>query len=127
MADPTLASGDPPSRRLRPQGLHGRIVLVVLVAMVGATAVFAWTAWTGFARLGGTLATERTLLGRSVADHLEYVVKADLEVLQGIGTSHPAEAAGHAAAEPAAVREAYLRSRALDAVLLLSDPATIVW
>ncbi len=122
MKRPAVAS--PWSRR----GLQARIVLLVAVGMLGPLAILGWAGWTSFAELSQELLTERRLLGRSVADHLEFVVRSDLETLQAIAAGP--RAAGQeadAAGVRAAVRDAYLRSRFLDEVLLLGEDGALLW
>jgi signal transduction histidine kinase len=109
------------------RGLQGRIVLVVAVAMVAPTALFAWIAWSGVGSVSRHLDAERGVLARSVGDHLEYVVNADLQALQSIGAALRATPPDDETTERSAVRDAYLRSRVLEAVLLLSDPVQVVW
>ena len=122
MKRPAVAS--PWSRR----GLQARIVLLVAVGMLGPLAILAWAGWTSFAELSQELLTERRLLGRSVADHLEFVVRSDLETLQAIAAGPRAAAQEpDAAGERAAVRDAYLRSRFLDEVLLLGEDGALLW
>ncbi len=119
------------TRRLwpwNPEGLHTRIVLVVLVAMVGPAAIFGWAAWVGLTRVSDEVFADRARLARAIADHLDYVVKSDLEILQAIGTPRHADpASAPDADERGAVRDAYLRSHVLESVVLLHDPGTIVW
>ncbi len=122
MKRPAVAS--PWGRR----GLQARIVLLVAVGMLGPLAILGWAGWTSFAELSQELLTERRLLGRSVADHLEFVVRSDLETLQAIAAGP--RAAGQeadAAGVRAAVRDAYLRSRFLDEVLLLGEDGALLW
>ncbi len=110
------------------RSLQARIVLLVALGMLGPVAIFAWTGWRSFTELSQELLAERQLLAKSVADHLELVIKADLEVLQAIGSAprNGGEAA-RGAGDRASVRDAYLRSRVLEAVLLLGPDGTILW
>jgi signal transduction histidine kinase len=112
----------------RTRGLHARIVLVVVVAMCGATAVLAWTARTGLSQVSHELLDERRLLTRSLADHLDYLVRSDLEVLQTIGAARRyREGPGREPPdEQEAVRVAYLNAHLFESILLLSGPSTIV-
>lgn len=115
-------------RHWRRGSLQARIVLVVALGMLGPMAIFAWTGWRSFAELTQELLAERQLLAKSVAGHLELVIKADLEILQTIGAALRIRGeAANGAGERTAVREAYLRSRVLEAVLLLGDEGTILW
>lgn len=110
------------------RGLQARIVLVVAVGTLAPMAILAWAGWASFAELNQERLTERRLLGRSVADHLEFVVRADLEVLQAIAAGpRGAGQEPDAASERVAVREAYLHSRLLDEVLLLGEKGELLW
>jgi signal transduction histidine kinase len=109
------------------RGLHARIMLVVILAMLAPAGVVAWAAWVGVAEVSRELQAERTLLGKSVADHLDDVLKSDLETLQAIGGVWRAAEPPDAARERQAVRAAYLRAHALESVMLLSSPSALVW
>jgi signal transduction histidine kinase len=102
-------------------------MLVVALAMVVPAGVVAWAAWTGVAAVNRELLTERTLLGKSVADHLDDVLRSDLEALQSIGGVWRSTQPADEARERDAVRAAYLRSHLLESVLLLSSPSSTVW
>jgi signal transduction histidine kinase len=107
--------------------LHARIMLVVSLAMVIPAGVVAWAAWAGVAAITRELQAERTLLARSVADHLDDVVKGDLETLQAIGAVWRSNTPPDAAREREALRAAYLRAQVFESVMLLSGSATMVW
>lgn len=109
------------------RGLRARIVLVVLVGMIGPMAILTWAAWASLSELHRELVAERQRLGKSVADHLEYAIRSDLEALQTIGASGPRSPdATDPGSERAAVREAWLRSRFLESVALLGEGGAIL-
>jgi signal transduction histidine kinase len=112
----------------RGRGLWARIVLVMVVGMLGPVAILAWAGWLSLSELSRELVDERRLLARSLADHVEAAIGADLQVLQGIGPAGAAATGPDEAAwqQAAAVRQAFLRSRFLDAVLLLGDGGIIL-
>jgi signal transduction histidine kinase len=110
------------------RGLGTRIAVVVIAGTLGPMAIFGWAGWMTFSELNQELLAERGLLGRTAAGHLEYVIKSDLEALQTLGASGlNGDDATSVLAERAAVRDAYLRSRVLEGVLLLGPDARIVW
>jgi signal transduction histidine kinase len=110
------------------RGLQTRIAVVVLIGTLGPMLVFAWAGWASFSETNHELLAERRLLGDSAANHVEYVIKSDLEALQALGTGGSADVEGwNAGAERVAVRDAYLRSRVLEGVVLIAPGGTIVW
>jgi signal transduction histidine kinase len=112
---------------INPRGLHARILLVVGLGMLIPATVVGWAAWAGVAEVSRELQNERVLLGKSVADHLDDVLRADLEVLQSIGAVWRSAEPADETREREAVHAAFLRSHLLDAVALLSSPSIVVW
>jgi signal transduction histidine kinase len=108
------------NRGRRGRGLWARIALVMIVGMLGPVAILAWAGWLSLSELSRELIDERQLLARSLADHVEAAIAADLEILQGIGVASGADGGA------TAVRDAFLRSRVLDAIVLLGEDAAIL-
>jgi signal transduction histidine kinase len=94
--------------------------------LVAPMALFGWAGWASVEQLERELMTERQLFSKSVASHIEHVIRSDLGVLQAVGS-----VAHLGAAEPglerSAVREAYLRSHFLEGVLLFGEGGKVLW
>ncbi len=104
------------------RGLQTRVLFLVGFGMLASLAIMGGGSWLYLNSLGRQLLAERELLAASVADHVEYVLQADLETLQGI-SGVPAVNFEDADPEPerVAVGEANLRARLFDRVLLARD------
>jgi signal transduction histidine kinase len=89
-------------------------------------ALLAWASWAGLAALGREVVAERQALAAALAEHVAYVVRADLEVLQAIRAPATPGTPGAAAGQRLALHDALLRARLLERVLLLGDGATVL-
>jgi signal transduction histidine kinase len=109
----------PTGRRWNRRGLQVRVLLLVGFGLVASLAIMGGASWRYLNSLTAQLLAERELLARSAADHIDFVLQADLETLQGVSS-----AAGvnfeDANTEPerVAVSEANLRARLLERVFL---------
>jgi signal transduction histidine kinase len=114
-------------RALSGRSIQARVVLLVGTGIVAALAVLGGTAWVGLDRMASRLSAERLLLARTLAGHIDHLVQADMEVLQGVSGSPglAVDDAGVRAAAPA-LREAYLRSRLVERVLLIGPDGAVL-
>lgn len=109
------------------RGLQYRIVLLSAIGMLTPLAIFGWAAWASLDELNRQLLSERQELAKSVAGHLEYVVRADLETLQGVSLAPRFDLEDRdPAPEQAALREAYLRSQLMKRVFLLEETGQVM-
>ncbi len=110
------------------RGLQARVVLLVGVGVLAPMAIVGWAGWASLGELSRQVLTERQLLAKSVADHLEYVVRSNLEILQAVASAPRVDLEDpDPAPERAALREAYLRSHLLEGVFLLSKRGELLW
>jgi signal transduction histidine kinase len=102
------------------RSIQARVVLLVGTGILAALAILGGTAWVGLDRMDARLSAERLLLARSVAEHFDYLVQKDMEVLQGVSASPGLNLTDPGRLpEQAALREAYLRAHLMDHVLLI--------
>jgi len=104
------------------RGLQTRVLFLVGIGMLASLAIMGGASWLYLNSLGRQLLAERELLAGSVADHVEFVLQADLETLQGISAA-PAVNFEDTDPEPErlAAAEANLRARLFERVLLARD------
>jgi len=103
------------------RSIQARVVLLVSTGILAALAILGGTAWVGLDRMAERLSAERLLLARSIAEHLDYMVQADLETLQNVSAAPRLDLAdGDPLPEQSALREAYLRGRLVDRVFLIA-------
>jgi signal transduction histidine kinase len=109
------------------RSIQARVVLVVGAGILTALAVLGGTAWIGLDAMASRLSAERLLLARAQAGLIDHLLQADMEVLQGVSGAPglDLDAAGLQAAAPA-LREAYLRSRLVERVLLVGPDASVL-
>jgi signal transduction histidine kinase len=117
---PTARTTDSPRGGRR--GLQTRVLFLVGFGMLASLAIMGGASWLYLNSLGRQLLAEREMLAGSVADHVEYVLQADLETLQGV-SSAPAVNFEDADSEPErlAANDANLRARLFDRVLLARE------
>jgi signal transduction histidine kinase len=110
------------------RGIQTRVVFLMGLGMLASLGVLGGTSWVHLNSLTGQLLEERTLLARSVAEHLDYVVRGEMESLQGLASSLQASDAPDQTqpAERDRVRETYLRSHLLESVFLVDPNGGIV-
>lgn len=110
------------------RGLQARVILLVGIGMLAPMVILGWASWASLGELSGQLLAERQLLAKSVADHIEYVVRSTLEILQGVSSAPRVDLEDlDPAPERAALREAYLRSHFLEGVFLLRAEGGVLW
>lgn len=110
------------------RGLQTRIVLLTVVGMLSPMAILGWASWASLEELNRQLLTGRQELATSFATHLEYVVRSELETLQGVSSAPRVDLEDRdPAPERAALREAYLRSHLLRRVFLLGGASEVLW
>jgi signal transduction histidine kinase len=109
------------------RGIQTRVLLLVGVGIVAALAILGSTSWVGLNALGARLASERVLLARAVAAHLDYVVQGDLEILQGLSRA-PGVVLSDVRPQPdqGVLRDAYLRSHLLERVFVVARSRAVV-
>jgi signal transduction histidine kinase len=109
------------------RSIQSRVVLLVGIGVLASLAILGGTAWVGFDRMERRLEAERLLLARAVAEHFDYLVQADMEGLQGMSAARAADASGRdRLPDRVAVREAYLRLRLVEHVLLIDRAGAVV-
>jgi signal transduction histidine kinase len=115
------------SRALGGRSIQARVVLLVGFGVLASLAILGGTAWVGLDRMDDRLKAERLLLARSLAEHLDYLVQSDMEVLQGISAASAVNVADRdLLPDRRALREAYLRLRLVEHVLLISPAGTVL-
>lgn len=107
------------------RGLLTRILLLMAMGMLAPTAILGWASWESMEELNRQLLAGRQELAKSVAGHLEYVVRTDLETLQA-ATSRVDLEDRDPGTERAVLREAYLRSHVLERVFLLGGEGEVL-
>jgi signal transduction histidine kinase len=124
IAPPGPASPQPTRTGARSarRSLQTRVLLLVGSGMLASLAIMGGASWLYLNSLGRQLLSEREMLAHSVADHVDYVLQADLETLQGI-SSKPGVNVDHRDPEPErlAISDANLRARLFDSVFLASN------
>lgn len=110
----------PSGRAWSSRSIQARVVLLVGTGVLAALAILGGAAWVGIHRVEARLSTERLLVARAIAEHLDYLVQSDMEVLQGVSASlAPSLADRGQLPGRAALREAYLRARLVEHVVLI--------
>jgi signal transduction histidine kinase len=96
--------------------------------MVALAGILAVSTLGGSRELTERALTERQRLAQALADHLDYILKSNLVVLQDVALSARAGIA-EADLKPlkAALRDAYLRSIFTEGVFLLDGTGALVW
>ena len=108
--------------------LQTRIVLLIAIGMLVPMAILGWASWASLSELNRELLAGRQELAKSVAGHLEYVVRSDLETLQGVSSAYHVDLEDRdPGPERAALREAHLRSQFLERVFLLGSAGEVLW
>jgi signal transduction histidine kinase len=109
------------------RSIQARVVLLVGTGILAALAGLGGTAWVGLDAMASRLSAERLLLARAQAGLIDRLLQADMEVLQGVSGAPglDLDAAGLQAAAPA-LREAYLRSRLVERVLLVGQNGSVL-
>jgi signal transduction histidine kinase len=108
------------------RSIQVRVVLLVGLGMLGALAVLGGTAWIGLDRMADRLAAERLRLAASIAEHLDYLVRADMEALQGVSAAPGLDTAStDFQSWLPALKEAFLRLRLADRVLLIGADGAV--
>ena len=99
--------------------LQVRVLLLVGSGMLASLAIMGGASWLSLNSLARQLLADREMLARSVGEHVDYVLQADLETLQGV-SSAPAVNFEDQDLEPErlAIGEANLRARLLDRVFV---------
>jgi len=113
-------------RRSRRAGLRARIVLLTMAGTLGPIALLSWLSWSSVHSLEDQVLAERQQLAASMAAHVDSVVNSQLELLEAISPEPGVGAPGGPPITPAALRDAYLRSRVLSQVFLLDSSGEIV-
>jgi signal transduction histidine kinase len=114
-------------RALSGRSIQARVVLLVGTGIVAALAGLGGTAWVGLDRMTSRLSAERLLLARTLGAHVDFLLQADMEVLQGVSGAPglALDVDGVRSAAPA-LRDAYLRSRLVERVLLLGPDGAVL-
>ena len=110
------------------RGIQTRVVFLMGLGMLASLGVLGGTSWVHLNSLTGQLLDERTLLARSVAEHLDYIVRGEMQSLQGLASSlqagdWPGPAQGLQGDD---LRETYLRSHLFESVFLLDPRGSLV-
>jgi signal transduction histidine kinase len=109
------------------RGIQTRVVLLVGIGILSAIATLGIASWVSLNGLVGRLAAERQLLAGSVAEHLDYVVQGDMEILQGVSAAPRVESRDRdTLPELPALRDAYLRAHVIERVFIVGGARSIV-
>ncbi len=116
------------SPRFPRQSLRGRILLLVGLGMLALAGILGTSMLAASRELSEQALSERRRLAEALADHLDYIVKANLIVLQDVAQSARADL-GAVDLKPlkAALREAYLRSIFTEGVFVLDRSRKLIW
>ncbi|HEX7485462.1 MAG TPA: ATP-binding protein [Vicinamibacterales bacterium] len=117
----------PVSRAWSGRSIQARVVLLVGIGVLASLAILGGAAWVSLDRMASRLKAERLLLARAVAEHLDYLVQSDMEILQGVSVSPGVNLADRVQLpEQSALRDAYLRARLVEHVVLIGPGGTVV-
>jgi len=109
------------------RSLRGRIILLVGLGMVALAGILRLSSLWESRLLFDRALSERRRLAQALADHLDYILRSNLVILQDVAL----EARGGLGVDlkpvKAALREAYLRSLFTEGVFLLDRRGRIVW
>jgi hypothetical protein len=110
------------------RGIQTRVVFLMGLGMLASLGVLGGTSWVHLNSLTGQLLDERTLLARSVAEHLDYIVRGEMQSLQGLASSLQAGDWPGPSHGPQGdnLRETYLRSHLFESVFLLDPGGSMV-
>jgi signal transduction histidine kinase len=109
------------------RGIQTRVVLLVGIGILSAIATLGIASWVSLNGLIGRLAAERQLLAGSVAEHLDYVVQGDMEILQGVSAAPRADTGDRdALPDQVALRDAYLRAHVVERVFIVGRDRAVV-
>jgi signal transduction histidine kinase len=109
------------------RSIQTRVVLLVGLGMLSSLAILGATSWMLLRGLGDRLVQERQYLAQSVARHADSVLQGDLQILQGLSPTVRLENTADVEAQlQPALRDAYLRCHALEAVFLYSPDGTLL-
>jgi signal transduction histidine kinase len=109
------------------RSIQARVVLLVGTGILAALTILGGTAFVGLDRMEARLSAERLLLARSVAEHVDYLVQNDMEVLQGVSASPSLNLADRDQLPgQSALREAYLRAHLVERVLLIGAGGAVL-
>lgn len=114
--------------RFLKRNLRGRIILLVGLGMVVLAGVLRLSSMWEVREISDRALNERQQLARALADHLDYILKSNLILLQDVALGARV-GLREAALKPmkAALREAYLRSIFTEGVFLLDRTGKMVW
>jgi signal transduction histidine kinase len=117
----------PVGRAWSGRSIQARVVLLVGIGILAALAILGGTAWVGLNRMEARLSAERLLLARSVAEHLDSLLQSDMEVLQGVSASPGLNLTDRDSLPgQSALRDAYLRARLVEHVVLVGPGGTVL-
>jgi signal transduction histidine kinase len=103
------------------RGLQVRVLVLVGVGLLASLAIMGGAGWLYLNSLGRQLLREREMLASSIADHVGYVLQADLERLQGISSVAGVNFEDHDnEPERGAIGDANVRARLFDRVFLVN-------
>ncbi len=107
------------------RSIQARVILLVGTGVVAALAILGGTAWTGLNQMADRWSAERVQVARAIAEHVDYLLQADMEVLQGLSALPGIEAAERPPQAPG-LRDAYLRSRLAERVLVIAPDGHVL-
>lgn len=119
-----------PQRAAAPTGFHRlqtRVLTLIAVGVLGPLVALGAASWMSLGALSAQLAEERQLLAASFANHVDDLLRANLELLQGVASAPRVDpAADDDAPERAALRAAILHAHVMRAVLVLDREGRVV-
>jgi len=107
--------------------LQSRVLTLIVVGVLAPLGALGAASWLSLSALSARLAEERQLLAASFADHLDDVVRDNLELLQGVAAAPRVDPADDdPAPEHAALRAAILHAHLMRAIFVVDAEDRVV-
>ena len=108
--------------------LNSRIVILITILMVVGFATFGISGVLIVGESVDRTLQERLLLAKATAKHLDYVIKSNLDLLQGVDSAFPLLAAeGNIEQASRQLREVYFRTIFSDGIYVAGRDGTVLW
>ena len=107
--------------------LQSRVLTLIAVGVLAPLVALGAASWLSLSALSARLSEERLLLAASFADHIDDVVRANLELLQGVASAPRIDPADDdQAPEHAALRAAILHAHTMRAIFVVDAAGQVV-
>ncbi len=110
----------------RRDGLRFRIVLLTLAGTLAPSVILGWLSFQTVHALQRQVLEEREHVAKSVAAHVDSLIKTELQVLDAVSAAPGVAVENPTPATRRVLREAYLRSRLFERVFLLNPGGQVV-